>query len=69
MSPDSLIRRVGGVTALAELLGVANHTTISKWRARGRIPAERVPEISRLTGIPRHELRPDLWEEPVAGSR
>jgi len=36
-----------------------NKTTILRWEA-GRVPAERLPEISRLTGIPAHVLRPDF---------
>ena len=31
---------------------------ISQWN---RIPAERALDIEKLTGIPRHQLRPDLW--------
>lgn len=27
-----------------------------------KVPAERVPEVSRITGYSRHELRPDLYE-------
>lgn len=38
---------------------------LCKWE-RGRIPAERVPEIARVTGIPRHLLRPDLYPAEAA---
>ena len=31
---------------------------VGKW---DRIPAERVVEVERITGIPREELRPDLY--------
>jgi hypothetical protein len=31
---------------------------ISQWK---KIPAERAHLISELTGIPLHDLRPDLW--------
>lgn len=34
---------------------------VAQWR---KVPAERVAEVSALTGIPKHELRPDLWEAP-----
>jgi len=40
-------------------LGV-DKATVSRW-AQKRIPAERVLDIERLTGIPRHDLRPDLY--------
>jgi DNA-binding transcriptional regulator YdaS (Cro superfamily) len=49
-------------SALAARLGV-NKSTVALWVLR-RIPAERVTEIERETGIPRHELRPDLWSPP-----
>lgn len=36
---------------------------IRLWRSgRRRIPAERAVELSAITGIPRHSLRPDLWD-------
>jgi DNA-binding transcriptional regulator YdaS (Cro superfamily) len=46
--------------ALAKALGV-NRTAISQWT---RIPVMRVLKIERLTGIPRHELRPDIYPPP-----
>lgn len=42
---------------LARDLGI---TTGAVWQWR-RVPAERVIDVSRLTGIPREELRPDLY--------
>lgn len=42
---------------LARDLGI---TTGAVWQWR-RVPAERVVDVSRLTGIPREELRPDLY--------
>lgn len=52
------ILRSRGITqsAVASALGL-NKATISRWQ---RVPAERVVEVERITGIPRHELRPDL---------
>lgn len=47
----------GGIKALARALGV-KHQTFYSWR---RVPAERVIDIERLTGISRHRLRPDLY--------
>lgn len=55
-----LFESVGGATALAERLGV-RQSVVSNWKSRGRIPAERVVEVERITGIPREALRPDLY--------
>jgi len=40
---------------------------ISQWVNGERpIPADIVPKVEAATGIPRHELRPDLWDAPTA---
>lgn len=52
----------GGVAALARGLGIAQ-PSVSGWT---RIPADRVAAIEALTGIPRIELRPDLYGGPTA---
>jgi DNA-binding transcriptional regulator YdaS (Cro superfamily) len=46
-------------SALARLLGV-NKSSVALWALR-RVPAERVIEIERETGIPRSDLRPDIY--------
>lgn len=35
---------------------------VSQW---SRVPAERVLDVERVTGVPRHELRPDLYPAPT----
>jgi DNA-binding transcriptional regulator YdaS (Cro superfamily) len=45
---------------LAPRIGVSQ-SAISVWKI---IPAERARDIEEVTGIPRHLLRPDLWEPP-----
>lgn len=52
------IRRAGGVTALAESIGLTR-SALYQWKRR--IPAERVMDIERETGIDRTRLRPDLY--------
>lgn len=55
--------KAGGVVALARELGI-KHTAMYSWN---RVPAERVLEVERITGISRHELRPDIFgPAPVA---
>jgi len=58
-------RAVGGLSALARLLGVAP-PTVSQWASGVRpIPAERCPAIERATGgaVMCEELRPDVdWQ-------
>lgn len=49
----------------AVMLGV-HFTTLGKWE-RFHVPAERVPRVSEILGIDRHNLRPDLY--PVASDR
>lgn len=36
-----------------------NKATVTRW-AQKRVPEDRVLEVESVTGIPRHELRPDL---------
>lgn len=52
--------RARGITLseVAQRVGV-DKATVTRW-AQKRIPEERVLEVERVTGIPRHELRPDL---------
>ncbi len=44
-------------SALAKHLGIKPQA-VDQW---GQIPAEHVHAVEGLTGIPRHELRPDLY--------
>jgi DNA-binding transcriptional regulator YdaS (Cro superfamily) len=60
------IDRIGG-TELARRLGCSKQL-VSFWRTgRQRVPAETAVDIERVThgAVRRHELRPDLWPEPV----
>lgn len=51
------VKAAGGPTKLGDALGI-KMTSLYSWR---RIPAERVLAVERVTGIPRTELRPDLY--------
>jgi DNA-binding transcriptional regulator YdaS (Cro superfamily) len=57
-------REAKGVKAVqaADAVGVTPGMW-SRWETGSRkLPAERVTDISRLTGIPPHDLRPDIFE-------
>lgn len=63
---ERALDRAGGVAKLAEALGITSQA-ISQWR---QVPHERVLAVEKITGIPRYELRPDLYprdtKEPAA---
>lgn len=48
---------------LAEVLGIRT-PALCKWE-RGRVPAARVLDVERATGISRHQLRPDVFGPPA----
>lgn len=54
------VKIAGSQTALAAKIG-RTQGHISKWLQRDFIPPDAVLAIERATGIPRHELRPDLY--------
>lgn len=49
--------RVGGQAELAKLIGVTAQA-ISQW---DEVPPLRVLAVEAASGVPRHELRPDLY--------
>jgi len=57
----SEIKRVGGVTKVAEMIGKPLGT-VSSWLSR-RVPAEEVLAFEAATGISRHVIRPDVFGE------
>jgi DNA-binding transcriptional regulator YdaS (Cro superfamily) len=66
MNPiQKAVEAAGGAKALAQKFQISRQA-VEKWLDKERIPAERVLEIEAVTGIPRHELRPDLYPQEVA---
>ena len=55
---DAARKAAGGNVGIARALGGITPQAISQWR---RVPAERVLDVERITGIPRSNLRPDLY--------
>lgn len=61
MSPlDRAIEAAGGVTKLAGLLKL-RQSVVSNWRMRGQVSAQHVLTVESLTGVSRHDLRPDVF--------
>lgn len=58
---ERVIDHFGTLAATGSALGGIRAQAIMKWRTKGRVPLERVPEIEAATGISRHELRPDFF--------
>lgn len=46
---------------LACELGISP-SAVYKWEAEGAVPAKRIKEVERITGIPREEILPDLFK-------
>jgi len=70
MSNEALQRAckvAGGQKHLADRIGTTQ-SQVWYWLTRSKkgVPAEFVLPIERETGVPRAELRPDLWAEAVA---
>lgn len=53
------IKAAGNGKALAGQIGVTPQA-LSQWH---RVPAHRVLHVERASGVPRHELRPDLYPQ------
>ena len=56
------IAAAGGLEALADPLGITAQA-ISQWQ---EVPPLRVLAVERITGVSRHELRPDLYPKERA---
>jgi DNA-binding transcriptional regulator YdaS (Cro superfamily) len=50
----------GSLTRFAQQLGVSPQA-INQWEI---VPLSRVRQVEEITGIPRHELRPDYYDPP-----
>lgn len=70
-SADAAMKRAcdiaGGQSALAKKLGV-RQSHVWHWvhRSKNGVPAEFAPAVEKITGVPRHELRPDVFERSVS---
>jgi len=54
---DLAVKNVGGQAKFARLIGVTAQA-VSQW---DEVPPLRVLAVERVSGVPRHKLRPDLY--------
>lgn len=57
---DKAISEAGGGAALAAKLGITRQA-VYQW---DRVPPQHVLDVERVTGVSRHQLRPDLFGAP-----
>lgn len=58
---DEAKKAVKGSTGLSRALnGEITPQAVSQWK---QVPAERVLDVERATGVSRHRLRPDLYPD------
>lgn len=58
---DAAIETLGGPSKASAALGISNPSVVMNWKARGKVPANKVLDVEALTGISRHDLRPDIF--------
>jgi len=65
---EKAINAAGGASRLAEKIGLSP-MAISHWKNRhkGFIPSGHVLSVFQATGVPPHELRPDLYPNATDG--
>lgn len=61
---ERAIAAAGGDQAFMERVGIKRRS-LFYWRAMG-IPPVRLALVSQVTGLPAHELRPDMFAAPDA---
>ena len=61
---NNAVRKLGSRTSLAHHLELST-SSVNKWLAEGIIPAKHCIELSRITGVPLHELNPDVFDPDV----
>lgn len=54
------VKAVGSTYKVAHALGYGQ-SRVSMWLTRGRVPAEDVLRLEQISGVSRHELRPDVF--------
>ncbi|WP_024873117.1 transcriptional regulator [Tolumonas lignilytica] len=62
---EKAINSAGSQVLLAEMLGVTPQA-VQQWKKSNKVPAERVISVERITGVSRHDIRPDIYPRESA---
>ena len=65
---DEAVRRLGSRNAVAKRLGITSQA-IAQWHPKRGPKVEHVPALEEMSGVPRYEIRPDIYERPPEPSR
>tara|TARA_B100000586_G_C19912435_1_gene343752 strand:- start:454 stop:678 length:225 start_codon:yes stop_codon:yes gene_type:complete len=57
---EKAIKIAGAQTKLSQAIG-SSQQNISYWLRTGKVAPDKVILIERVTGVSRHELRPDIY--------
>ena len=60
MSINDVVQKLKSDTGLLKRVAAECGITPTAVRLWEKVPIERVPSVERVTGIPRHKIRPDL---------
>lgn len=58
---EKAAQRLGSYEAVWSELGLTRQNR-TYWRKTGRVSHKAAPKLSELSGVPLHELRPDIWQ-------
>ena len=58
-----ILARHGNITRLARAVGVTRQA-VSSWLEVGNVPPRHVLKVEQMTGIPRHQLNPEIYPPP-----
>ena len=58
-----IIQQAGGLSHVAREID-RWPSIVSEWKRNGRIPPHWVLTMEKLSGVPRYEIRPDLYPHP-----
>ena len=66
-SIERAVQAMGSQSALARATNVRPQA-VQQWVAAGRVSHTKVLDVERVSGVPRHELRPDLYPPEKASA-